>query len=200
MRIRHPEIGSLPDNVGVFIDDCAGRFEHLGAKRQHMLALASTDWVTWVDDDDVVMPWHLRPFIGLQEGDQLLIWTDWFQVELEASGHVLHLSWGEASGIVFAARRSALDAVGGFNQTMDKGEDSDLRFRLQQAVGQHGVRKCGTPSYIYQAWPIPRASKGSRLVGGELERIVELDFRVPPVFEVLAKPFAKDFPPGEWFQ
>jgi hypothetical protein len=122
------------------------RYPSLGAKRQAMLELAQTELITWLDDDDLIMPWYLS---GLTAGDALqhaAVFPDaWFRLVQD------YWSWEPMpGGMPMLARRAVALAVG-FNQALSTGEDNAHRAAIIGRVEGHNVaRVTGPPAYCYR--------------------------------------------------
>lgn len=48
------------DHEKVRVHNAQSMFGTLGEKMNALIALAQSDWIAFLDDDDILMPWHLR--------------------------------------------------------------------------------------------------------------------------------------------
>lgn len=143
----------------------------LPAARNVGLALATTPWVAFCDDDDVWAPDKLQA----QQQALVSARADWSFVgavlvdeHLRLIGHKRHLPTpnllndlhranvvpGGGSGVV--ARRSLFDEVGGFDETLLSSEDWDLWIRMAERGSAVGVDR---PLVAYRVWPGSMSTK-----------------------------------------
>jgi hypothetical protein len=125
------------------------RYPSLGAKRQAMLELAQTELITWLDDDDLIMPWYLS-HLAAAATDQVdaVIPDCWFRLVQD------YWSWEPMpGGMPMLARREAALQVG-FDRALSTGEDNAHRKGLfaRHAHSRSAAVLLGnaTPAYCYR--------------------------------------------------
>jgi glycosyltransferase involved in cell wall biosynthesis len=118
----------------------------LAATRNRGISLASGDYISFIDADDLWTPDKLEAqFNALQENPQAAVaysWTDWIDESSELLGRgVYNTQQGEvfaklllndfvANGSNPLIRRQALTEVGGFDESLSAAEDWDMWLRL----------------------------------------------------------------------
>jgi glycosyltransferase involved in cell wall biosynthesis len=110
--------------------------EWLPEKLERQLALADVD-----PSLDIIQGWHIRDANGVRS-----VWRLPDPGDKEGFDLVLY-GWRECCVMALVARRSALEAVGGFDEAIPHGEDWDLQYRLDQAGFRYGV--LNEPLLIY---------------------------------------------------
>jgi glycosyltransferase involved in cell wall biosynthesis len=118
----------------------------LSASRNRGIALATGEYITFIDADDLWTPDKLEAQLkALQEHPQAAVaysWTDW----IDESGQVIYGgSHRQVSGDVYAhlflgdfidsgsnvlIRQSVFDTIGGFNETIQYSEDWEMWLRI----------------------------------------------------------------------
>ena len=138
---------TCPDSR-VAIVNSTERCSSLGAKRDKMLWLDVGRYVVWLDDDDLLMPWHLSNL------------ARWIRPGPELTGAVLcrtliryHLnqwSWGPTPGGIngILVETAFAKAIGGFDRSLDVGEDNAFRAKLLERPKV--LAYAPIPSYVYR--------------------------------------------------
>ncbi len=121
------------------------RFPTLGAKRNKMTMIGSGSWVYWLDDDDLMMPWALTCMVPMAR-DNVKAVLNHNLIRYEHQ----RWSWGIAAGGVngLLAWADFQSAIGGFDPSLDVGEDNALRTKLLQRPQQ--IAYTHIPSYVYR--------------------------------------------------
>lgn len=94
-----------------------------GAKRNALLDLAESEWVAWLDDEDLLLPWYVEDLVTAmgQGGDTVLAQRCWFAVDGGSDGP---LTWKTGNQTMAAAvRTETARSVNGFIIDGDGGED-----------------------------------------------------------------------------
>jgi glycosyltransferase involved in cell wall biosynthesis len=123
------------------------RFGSLGAKRNKMLTLGSNSWVVWLDDDDLLMPWHLSRLVdSLQQRDGLGAVFCKHIIRYEQQ----RWSWNDVPGGIngILVDTHFAFACGGFNDHLNVGEDNDFRAKMLARGGR--IAYAPGPSYVYR--------------------------------------------------
>lgn len=128
----------------------------IGDKRAWMLNPCRADWVAWLDDDDAWAPWRLMSVLAAAKAGADAVFDDTWHVLLDDGSVVVQPCPG---GIAFAARTQALRDLGGFDRTLDHGEDNDLRRRFLDAG--RPIHRHAEPGYVYR-----KHREGVSRVGG----------------------------------
>jgi hypothetical protein len=140
-------------------------YNSLGEKRQAMLGMAKNEWVAFLDDDDLWMPWHL---------DKVLSGVDKQAIfPIHQYKHFLHTwTWEVIPGGLCMFARTDVARRAGF-PPINLGEDNGFRNAVRDIAGIH-VAAPGGPSQIYRPMaPVMHISKAMR--GGECIRSIFLD-------------------------
>ncbi|MGN7934439.1 glycosyltransferase [Pseudomonas sp. 22447] len=117
---------------------------HIGALRNRGAALASSQWLAFIDADIEMPADWLTLMLELEgQGDVLGLDLDtprqapwfaeaWQRRSQRADSRPLHrVQWLPSANLLM--RRSWFDRVGGFDETLRTGEDKDFSLRLRQA-------------------------------------------------------------------
>lgn len=142
--------------------------------RNRAVAMADTEWIAFLDDDDYLLPNHLDVLCKAQSDSAADVVWPWFRVEggrdpfPSFRGRQFDIDQPHIFPITVLLRKSAFDAVGGFLPSRghhpdghDTGEDFNLWLRLA-AVGyrffhvpeitwvwrHHGRNTSGLPSRV----------------------------------------------------
>jgi glycosyltransferase involved in cell wall biosynthesis len=119
------------------------RFRTFGEKRQAMVEASSADWVAFLDDDDILMPWHLRRILAATAAGAKTASAShkfWFDGD---RGNVCH-----PSVMDFMCERAHLLASEGF-AALDNGDEHALMVNLAKLAPIHEVDVSKAPSYLY---------------------------------------------------
>jgi hypothetical protein len=99
------------------------RIVTLGEKRNTLLHLAETEWVTWLDDDDWLLPWYIEDLSKTfsENLDAILTTRCWHAFGGSNDGVV---QWKHGLALISTAvRLENAKALGGFPSDIDYGED-----------------------------------------------------------------------------
>lgn len=121
---------------------------HIGALRNRGAAIASGDWLAFIDADIEMPADWLKLLLELEghQGDVLGLDLDtprqapwfaeaWQRRSQRPGSHLLHrVQWLPSANLLM--RRSWFEQVGGFDETLRTGEDKDFSLRLRQAGAQ----------------------------------------------------------------
>jgi glycosyltransferase involved in cell wall biosynthesis len=156
----------------------------VSAARNRAIAAASAPLIAFLDADDRALPERLRAPLAALQADPGLDHVHGGWLRIDAAGQLISSvePWREGAGFdrhaalthkavlpsAWTVRRSALQAVGGFDESLRHAEDVDLLLRLA-AAGHHG------------AW-IPRplvryrvhAGGASRELRGQIEGLADV--------------------------
>lgn len=104
-------------------------FPTLGAKRNAMVSEAAGQYVAWLDDDDLALPWYVERLVGgLSRSARAVISRNCFHIQGEI--------WARSAvAIEVLCERTHALAVGGYPLERDSGEDQIFRERLEEAGG-----------------------------------------------------------------
>lgn len=120
----HPRVNVIND----------ASYPSLGEKRNALLACSGTEWITFLDDDDFLLPWHCRRLDGGESA--LALFSD---RHVFAHGDALTLKNGPVPiDMLMRTKGVAFDAL-------DAGEDQLFRGR----VAAYGAMNGSRPSYVY---------------------------------------------------
>jgi hypothetical protein len=151
--------------VAPYVRDNGGRVTYVwqksagaAAARNAGIRLATSDYVAFLDSDDLYMPRRLEVGVDVLEGDPRFGASYVDGCTIDADGNLLLESritrfGGIASGWILPAllsrdliqtnaitiRRAALEDVGGFDETLWSGQDTDLWWRLAKRWQMVGV-------------------------------------------------------------
>lgn len=121
------------------------RYQSLGAKRNASMRHSSCSWVTWLDDDDLLMPWHVSRLVGAMRAETRAVFPQ----------HIIRFehqrwSWGDVPGGIngMLVRTDFAFSVGAFNATLDVGEDNDFRNKMLTCSAR--ISYAPGPSYVYR--------------------------------------------------
>lgn len=121
------------------------RYPSLGAKRNAMMRHSRTGWVLWLDDDDLLMPWHLSRLVGALRDETHAVFPK----------HIIRYehqrwSWNDVPGGIngMLMRTDFAFGVGSFDAHLDIGEDNDLRNKLLTRSAR--ISYAPGPSYVYR--------------------------------------------------
>lgn len=121
---------------------------HIGALRNRGAAVASGDWLAFIDADIEMPADWLKLLLELEghQGDVLGLDLDtprqapwfaeaWQRRSQRPASRLLHrVQWLPSANLLM--RRSWFERVGGFDETLRTGEDKDFSWRLRQAGAQ----------------------------------------------------------------
>jgi glycosyltransferase involved in cell wall biosynthesis len=113
--------------------------------RNRAVARAATEWIAFLDDDDLLHPNHIETLLTIQEEHNSDLVCPWFKVVGGTDPFPMHrgrqfdLLNPHIFPITVLLRKSAFDAVGGFLSSRgqhnghETGEDFNLWLRLAEA-------------------------------------------------------------------
>jgi glycosyltransferase involved in cell wall biosynthesis len=110
------------DHPRVRIVNLLSTFPSLGEKRNYAIANASGDWMTWLDDDDFLLPGHCDRVVEAAERDAVLAIS---QTSWRFHPPSLFKSTGVIIDMLFRRSRAH-----GLFPSSDFGEDAEFRNRL----------------------------------------------------------------------
>jgi len=93
------------DHPLVTIHNYKQRSDTLGAKHDELLRLADTEWITWLNDDEWLLPWYVEDLQRFLDRDAEAVFTDtcWYPSIGAFDGRV---QWRQSAGSkLLAARR-----------------------------------------------------------------------------------------------
>lgn len=112
----------------------------VSAKRNAGWRVARTDWVAFTDDDCVPAPGWLDALLA--DGADLVAGPVQPHPDDDAAGlwarTVTATEPGFYPGCNLLVRRTALERVGGFDEALRGGEDTDLAWRVRESGASHG--------------------------------------------------------------
>lgn len=179
---------ATPANMVVRVINRFDLFPSLGAKRHAMLAEATGEWITFLDDDDLWMPWHLTKVLSGVPHHPVSAVFPQHQYQ-----HLLrHWSWGDVPGGLNLAVKTKLAQYIGFDKLLNVGEDNAFRNIVAERAG--GILRPGGPSHVYRPTaPVMHISRS--LTGVTVDRSIflrhaekELDDGREPAGRVVLKP------------
>lgn len=133
-----PQVRKLLAETGVAGLQIAER--GVSAKRNAGWRAATTEWVAFTDDDCEPSPGWAAALV--QDGSDLVAGPVAPHPEDHAEGRwrrtVVSSGPGLYPGCNLMVRRSVLDRVGGFDESLDGGEDTDLAWRVRESGASHG--------------------------------------------------------------
>lgn len=145
----HPEPILLDQEYdGVVIHNIPERFPSLGAKRNHVVQVASSDLLLNWDDDDLYLPWRISeavkrflayPHIGFIKPRHA--WRSTHNRDYHIGGSPFH---GQA-----AMRRSLFDQIGGYAD-MNVGEDLEFERRIPARLALRYRAPVSELVYLYR--------------------------------------------------
>lgn len=127
------------DHPQVYMVNTGVRIPTLGAKRKMMAGLCDNQWFALLDDDDLLMPWHLRAIIP--SDDYLAAFsTHWYTLQAD------RWSWDQVDGGPSIAARCSLSDR--FDALCDAAPENVFRQHLEANVTQ--IARPPSPSYVYR--------------------------------------------------
>lgn len=156
-------------NITVRIINCWDVFPSLGVKRHAMLGEARNDWVTFLDDDDLWMPWHLQKLHVLKSQPDV---TAIFPVHQFVESLGVWTYGTVPGGINSVFVKTNLARFVGFDPKLNVGEDNAFRNEVERRAGV--IARPGGPSNVYRATaPVMHISRSLR--GVEVDRSIFLE-------------------------
>lgn len=135
---------SIPDGMSVRIINIKQLFPSLGAKRDWLLQHVNTKWVTFLDDDDLWMPWHLHSmFAGAPDTCWAIFPKEEFRHELQ------RWSYGPVPGGLNIAVDTAIAKQIGFDHDLNVGEDNAFRNSVLAMCGNN-IHRPANPGRVYR--------------------------------------------------
>ena len=119
------------------------RYPSLGAKRQALLELAQTEFITWLDDDDLIMPWYVSGLAHWVDQADAIVPAHWFRYDGR-------WSWGPMPGGMPMLVRRARALEVGFDHTLNAGEDNAHRAALTFGGARRFTVSGDRPAYCYR--------------------------------------------------
>jgi len=128
------------------------RFPDLGTKRAYANSLASFDIVTTVDDDDIIMPWHISEMVkGLQgvvqDGLGFYLPSHYFFVKGSTSLECSLKGKGPAGVPIYT--KALYEKAGGY-PAWNSGQDQKLLGRMRAVWKEPKDQPIIKPSYLYR--------------------------------------------------
>ncbi len=128
----------------VIVQNRMNRFDNLADKRHAMLSMTDADYVCFLDDDDLMLPWYLHAFVANPTAPVIMP-----KRRFRTDGD---LWWDEETpgGLTMIVERKLALAVG-FTSGLNVGEDNAFRNSVIEKVGKHNLAWDPTPSYVYRS-------------------------------------------------
>lgn len=151
-----------PADEIIICNDIEGR----GApwSRDHALRTATSEWVAFLDDDDVLLPIHLERLIAHQEATNADMVFPWFTVVggtdpfPQHFGRQFDINDPTQTTITFLVRREAALAVGGFREE-DAATDAegnrageDFAFVCNLARAGYKIEHLAERTWLWHHW------------------------------------------------
>ncbi len=127
------------------------RFPSLGAKRHDMLHWSSLyryDWIAFLDDDDLWMPWYLSAALNSVTDDVQAIFPT-HQFKTQGRGKGIRWSLDAVPGGLNMLVRSSMARSVGFNMELNVGEDNEFRQNVKARAGRN-IAFVGSPAHVYR--------------------------------------------------
>ncbi|MFW6751209.1 glycosyltransferase [Pseudomonas glycinae] len=133
----------------------------IGALRNRGTAIATGEWLAFIDADIEMPEDWLRPLFDIEASGQADVFgldlhtpaaapwyaTAWQRRTLRPSTHTSHVvDWLPSANLLM--RRRWFDKVGGFNETLRTGEDKEFTLRLRE----HGARLLSINENVALHW------------------------------------------------
>lgn len=133
----------------------------IGALRNRGTAIATGEWLAFIDADIEMPEDWLRPLFDIEASGQADVFgldlhtpaaapwyaTAWQRRTLRPTTHTSHVvDWLPSSNLLM--RRRWFDKVGGFNETLRTGEDKEFTLRLRE----HGARLLSINESVALHW------------------------------------------------
>lgn len=135
------EIKCTDPRVSVVNMGPGARFNNLAEKRDFTVHAATGDWVVFLDDDDLIMPWHLRHI----DPEAAAI----FPTMQFSTNDLDEWSLGEVlGGLGILVKKSVALAVG-FKSGLNVGEDNAFRNEVQARFNPL-IKRSGQASYVWR--------------------------------------------------
>ncbi len=141
-------------------------YASLGQKRQAMLGMAKNEWVAFLDDDDLWMPWHLNKVLA--GVDKMAV----FPIH-QYKNFINTWTWEIVPGGLCMFARTDVAKRAGF-PPINLGEDNAFRNAVREMAGNN-VAAPGGPSQVYRPTaPVMHISRSFRS-GAVLDRSLYLN-------------------------
>ncbi|WP_323151240.1 glycosyltransferase [Pseudomonas glycinae] len=133
----------------------------IGALRNHGTAIATGEWLAFIDADIEMPEDWLRPLFDIEASGQADVFgldlhtpaaapwyaAAWQRRTLRPTTHTSHIvDWLPSANLLM--RRRWFDKVGGFNETLRTGEDKEFTLRLRE----HGARLLSINESVALHW------------------------------------------------
>ncbi len=128
----HVHVYNLPEKIPTLAD-----------KRQTLLSMVSTDWVAFLDDDDVLMPKHLAQI----DDEAVMVMPKTYLVMDDMGGITIDPVPG---GLSFMMRTKEARSVG-FTSGLDVGEDNAFRNAAKEQYPHYILTPPG-PTYLWRRY------------------------------------------------
>ena len=141
-------------------------YTSLGEKRHAMLGMAKNDWVTFLDDDDLWMPWHLNKVLSGVDKQAVF--------PLHQYKHFIQAwTWEVIPGGICMFARTDVARIAGF-PPINLGEDNAFRNAVRERAGSN-IAEPGGPSHVYRPTaPVMHISRSLR-GGAVIDRSIYLN-------------------------
>lgn len=126
----------------VIVQNRMHRYATLADKRHAMLSMTDADYVCFLDDDDLMLPWYLN---GVTWSKPVTFPQRQFRTDGDNW-------WDEVvpGGLWMTIERKLALSIG-FTSGLNVGEDNAFRNAVIEKVGKHNLALDPTPAYVYRS-------------------------------------------------